>query len=139
MEADRVAVQCPYSGGPAVYRARTLISLINDSMQYEDEMVCGILGIMRAHSLTDEAEKNYLKVFPNPASQSVQLVYSGLKNATITLEVLNTLGQLVISKNILSYNNTYYLDLSNLKSDLYSIRLKDGNGEQVNCKLVITK
>ena len=139
MEADRVAVQCPYSGGPAVYRARTLISIVNDSMQYQDDDVCSILVILRKHSLKNEVENRRLRVFPNPASQSIQLIYSGLHGTTLALEIFDVMGKLILVKNISSLNNTYYLDVTGLENDLYTILLHDNNGEQVNCKFVKAK
>ena len=35
-----IAEQCPYSGGVAVYIARSLIALFNDSIIYDDENNC---------------------------------------------------------------------------------------------------
>ena len=29
--------QCPYSGGPAVYQARSLLLLYNDTLELDDE------------------------------------------------------------------------------------------------------
>ena len=35
-----VAQQCPLSGGPAVYRARSLYMLIDPDMEYMDDLIC---------------------------------------------------------------------------------------------------
>jgi hypothetical protein len=43
----QVAIQCPSSGGQSVHRARILIALVNDSMEYNDGNVCATMGIFR--------------------------------------------------------------------------------------------
>ncbi len=42
-----VANQCPYEGGISVYRARVFVSLLNDTIGYDDETVCELQGIYR--------------------------------------------------------------------------------------------
>lgn len=39
-----IAQQCPYTGGPAVERARTLIAMVNDSVFYDDANTCLQVG-----------------------------------------------------------------------------------------------
>ncbi len=46
-----VAIQCPYMGGPAVYRARTLLSFLTDSLIYNDDDICALNGIYRGMEL----------------------------------------------------------------------------------------
>ncbi|MBL0095418.1 MAG: hypothetical protein IPP46_02190 [Bacteroidetes bacterium] len=61
-----VAIQCPSSGGPVVYKARILISLVNDSIEYNDGEVCRLLGIYRMQNVKNDIYINELKIIPNP-------------------------------------------------------------------------
>ena len=68
--------QCPFTGGTAVYRARGLYNLVNDSMQYDDFETCLQNGILlrQSHSaLPNKVYRSYLS--PNPASDVLIVNY----------------------------------------------------------------
>ena len=43
-----ITQQCPFAGGTAVYRARGMYELINDSIVYDDDAVCLAQGLYRS-------------------------------------------------------------------------------------------
>ncbi|MEZ5068735.1 MAG: hypothetical protein R2847_09700 [Bacteroidia bacterium] len=53
-----IAEQCPYSGGKAVYMARGLVALFNDTIMYEDESNC-LLQNMRLQNVQPDIERKY--------------------------------------------------------------------------------
>ncbi len=134
-----VAIQCPSSGGPVVYKARILISLVNDSIEYNDGEVCRLLGIYRMQNVKNDIYINELKIIPNPTNGYAQLVFSGLIGNDFTVEIIDVLGRIVLSKSIGNVTNTCQLQLSGFENGLYSIKLSDRSGNHLTEKLIINK
>ncbi len=135
----QVAIQCPYSGGVAVSSARAFIHLLNDTLVYDDESICGAMGIFRMQNTKEEIEAASLAVFPNPSSGVFQFVFSSLIGDQFNCEINNLLGQNVFSKQILTKSNTFQLDLTLLNNGIYSIRIIDKNRSQLTEKIIISK
>ncbi|MBL0343561.1 MAG: hypothetical protein IPP71_23515 [Bacteroidetes bacterium] len=63
------ANQHPYEGGIPVYRARVIISLLNDIIGYDDESVCELHGILRHSNQQSGVEKEKrITIRPNLSS-----------------------------------------------------------------------
>src|SRR5690606_34241710 len=73
-ELLNIANQCPMVGGNAVYRARSLYSLIDDEVDFDDQLLCLQAGII-VKSLMDNASLN-LQLVPNPARDAAALMIS---------------------------------------------------------------
>lgn len=90
--------------------------------------------------LTNKTALNEFDVYPNPASNDVNVKISVANAQTSTIKVLNNLGQVVITKNV-SLNagsNTVNVDTKNLASGIYYVSYDAGNGATTK-KLTITK
>lgn len=84
-----------------------------------------------------EYEKNdKIKVFPNPAQNSLTISYTGNQIENTTVEILNSLGQSVFTKSIISNES---IDISNLSNGLYFIHLKGSNLNVSPKKLIISR
>ncbi len=70
--------------------------------------------------VTENGEKEYIAVYPNPATTSLHVQSNGVVN-NITL--INTVGQVVYSSTL---NNA--IDISNLESGVYFIKVDTDNG-----------
>ncbi len=96
--------------------------------------VSGPTGISK-----DLAELNKLNVYPNPATDKVNIQYGfeGKKSVTITL--VNTLGQVMLRKTATAASqlNTE-LDVQNVSAGVYFLRIADGNAT-VTRKLILQK
>src|SRR5688572_4434053 len=96
--------------------------------------VSGPTGISK-----DQAELNQLIVFPNPATDKINIQYGfeGKKSVSITL--VNTLGQVMLRKNATAASqlNTE-LDVREVAAGVYFIRINDGNAT-VTRKLILQK
>ena len=133
------SVQCPYSGGPSVYQARALIRLINDTIDYNVDDVCGLLGIYRVQNVKSENSSKELKVIPNPSNGNVMLVFSGMIGNDIHLEINDVLRRRVIGRIISNLTNIYQLQLPDLQNGIYSLKLRDKQGNHLTEKIIITK
>jgi hypothetical protein len=75
-----------------------------------------------------------LNLYPNPAEHTVQLDFNRVANYTLSL--VNTLGELCISKTIKNLNKEV-LEIQHLPSGIYFIYLTEENGLVSTHKLVI--
>jgi hypothetical protein len=75
-----------------------------------------------------------LSVHPNPFSNTTTVSYKVETPSNISIELLNTLGQTIeVLRNDYSDSGTYQLPLnvSNLTSGMYSVRMKSGSNSMV--------
>lgn len=134
-----VAIQCPYSGGAAVSTARTFVYLLNDTMEYGDDAICGAMGIFRLQNTKEKIAANQITMFPNPSTGVVQLVFEGLDGDKINVEVFDVLGKLIFTKNMLTNSNTISLTFNNFNNGLYNVKLFDQLGNHVTGKILLNK
>lgn len=95
-------------------------------------------GTAGVNSIANSADA--FDVYPNPASNDVNVKIVSNNALTSTIKVLNNLGQVVITKNV-SLNagsNTVNIDTKQLASGIYYVNYDSGNGT-VTKKLTITK
>ena len=87
----------------------------------------------------DLAELNKLTVFPNPATDKINIQYGfeGKKSVSITL--VNTLGQVMLRKNATAASQlSTELDVRGITAGVYFLRIADGNAT-VTRKLILQK
>ena len=85
-----IANQCPMVGGNAVFRARALYSLLDDTQTYDDELLCLQHGIL-VKSLKPLVP-TALSGLPNPAMDEAVLVLDEVLEEPGTLVVFDALG-----------------------------------------------
>jgi hypothetical protein len=81
-----------------------------------------------------------LSVFPNPARNTVNLVFNTEEGGSATISVINQTGSVVLNK-IIGVNtgdNTRKLDVGNLANGMYFIKIQKGSAIQM-AKLVVAK
>ena len=82
--------------------------------QYENNLFLDNVNITSNGSLSfDEAQKNMVLVYPNPADKQIDVNYKGLK------QIYNMLGERVIH----TYDDK--IDISNLSKGVYVIKIED--------------
>lgn len=79
------------------------------------------------------------QIYPNPASKHINIEWSSVLTGKITVGVLNTVGQQLVSKNFELNGSTVHFDLpSTLSPGLYYLLVKDlANNTQQLTKLLI--
>jgi hypothetical protein len=89
-----------------------------------------------AETASNSANSSY--VFPNPAKNNATLNINLVKNGTVNIEVLNTIGQVVKSTRAEGQSgvNSINVDLSGLSSGIYMVNIKVDNASSTK-KLVI--
>lgn len=111
-----IAVQCPLSGGDAVYKARGILRGFGDYGSYDNEQICN------AALPRESTQKQIVKavVQPNPSNGEVNIFWSG---ETDNISVINTLGK-AISVTKVENTTSQKLNLSHLQSGVYYIQIQ---------------
>lgn len=122
-----IAQQCPLAGGEAVWLARSLYTLIDDQVRYDDQALCSNYrnhekqnSVSEEQNVFETAEYNIL-LHPNPAKEQVWINYD-LENYSTTVAkviIYDILGNEVFS-DILPMNQTSHLmNIASLNTGTY--------------------
>ncbi len=84
----------------------------------------------------DHVEKNNCSVFPNPASDIINLNIDNLSNTALVLDIYNVTGTLVKSETM--NQNNRQINIGDLSNGLYMVTIKS-NDQIVNQRLVIQR
>lgn len=137
-----IAVQCPYAGGGSVFVARNFVELFNDSIHYYDDDVCLQSGIFKASPSPNENQQSLIpqiKIVPNPASQTVDIILSNAQEGICQIEIINVINETVLRQNLFCKDNHKILNVSNLNQGVYIIKVRiNDNFVQAN-KLIISR
>ena len=93
---DKIASQCPLTGGNAVFQARGMLKLVFGNINYNDDINC-----LSAQSHSEEndhtvsilAQKNNLNVFPNPTDGIITLRLDYPTDESTKVEIFNLSGK----------------------------------------------
>jgi len=85
-----------------------------------------VIGIDENYILS----KNEINFYPNPSSGIVNMKFNSVHGSNSTIEIYNTLSQLVFSKqeHIIAGENNFSLSLEGLSKGIYFIRIKNQDG-----------
>ncbi|HNG85310.1 MAG TPA: T9SS type A sorting domain-containing protein, partial [Bacteroidia bacterium] len=135
-----IAEQCPQSGGMAVYVARSLVALFNDTIVYDDDNVCLQQGYFRrAHKANKKSIPYDITIVPNPADESTQIILNKKQEGVCKVNITDAYSKCV-------YNNefdckTQQLTVSTkwLVQGIYFVEIKISGSTVKTAKLIITR
>jgi hypothetical protein len=133
---DEIAMQCPRTGGVAVFIARNFVRLLNIELEYDDDSNCA--SSSRSSSSGDKL--NHLdpefKISPNPTQSRFTL--RGRSSSFIHQVILIDLNGKEIIKYLVNEKITEKtFDLPNLNDGVYNVKIVLENGASINRKIVI--
>ncbi len=132
-QLEVIADQCPLAGGNAVFKARAILSLINDELVYNDINICLQAGIiLRQISKTPTAS-----LYPNPANNSVTLVYELPEVSTAEFLLFNSVGMLQLKQQMKIDITQMSFSTEQLAPGVYHYQVNTSSDFQLNGKLVI--
>ncbi|MBL7965323.1 MAG: hypothetical protein JNM31_15915 [Flavobacteriales bacterium] len=132
-----IANQCPMLGGNAVFKARSLYWLINDSYDFDDPLLCLSYGII-VKSLT-ERQANTISVIPNPARDEASLVMPQELKVPGTLIMYDALGAEVLRSSIPASTMRFAFSIAALSPALYHYKVLTVEGVIGDGKLTIIR
>ncbi len=81
-----------------------------------------------------------LNLYPNPTSTNVVVSLSMEDAQTVNVSLINTLGQVVSNNNLGTVNSgdsNISIDVADLNSGVYAVKIQLGNGQQVTRQLIV--
>lgn len=89
---------------------------------------------------TSTSELSIINLFPNPASNDVNIEYTSKNEGKINLSIYHTTGQLLLSKTTSAQEgkNIFKADLNVFKTGVYIVEIKNGKNKSTK-KLTIIK
>ena len=111
-------------GVGSVYVTETSIAGCVGTSDYYDVTIDDCTGI------DDDVANSNVSLYPNPAKENVELVFTEIPGSTYTIIVYNNAGQVITKINGTTTNKTQNvdIDINNFKSGMYIINLVTDNG-----------
>jgi len=136
-----IASQCPYKGGKAVYKARTMVWLYNPGAKFIDDELCTNGAYFRQTNSENNSSNLYadITVIPNPSNDLVTLYYFTDSKEKGKLKIYNETAQLIKSYPIFAEKNSIELSVQDLISGIYNIQIVFTDRPVQRTKLVVIK
>jgi len=131
-----IAQLCPSQGGAAVYTARFFVSLLNDSIEYDDQWVCLQQGILRINNQTQINESDIkLEIKPNPSGDFTNIYLIRVGNEKYNLTVIDIRGKVILSE-LNHTENNITLNTKNIVNGIYIVNITFESGKIIQEKLI---
>ncbi len=136
-----IAQQCPYAGGKAVYRARSLYRFIDETIEYDDDSTCLVFGIYRrgSNQPSSEIETGNILLIPNPANNLVTVVYQSASEGSCDLYVTDITGNVIKQIDIPCDKTRFEFSVEDIKNGLYLVDVRNEGQSIGRSKLAIIK
>jgi hypothetical protein len=134
-----IAAQCPYTGGEAVYKARSIAAGINPLVVYDDTNICATQGVnfrQQKPVASGEALALKAKAYPNPASTYI-VVETTVPTASGSVILTDMLGKIVQVNAWNDQQTKQLIIVEGLVSGIYSIKLHTETQDFVLGKVAI--
>jgi hypothetical protein len=131
-----ISNQCPLAGGDAVYRARALFTIFDDTTDFDDAYLCYLANMQfREDEIVDTIDNDFLLV-PNPTSNITTLYWkpSQLENTVVIVKDL--MGRTVQQTSIDYKQGHAQIDLSTYSSGIYFISILNNNSVLFKSKII---
>ncbi|MEM1322247.1 MAG: T9SS type A sorting domain-containing protein [Bacteroidota bacterium] len=135
---EDIANQCPWSGGDAVFYARSLLAG-EGLVHYDDELLCDDSQPRVGALEPAELAEGGMVAYPNPAQRLLTLELVQPVAEPQQLMVSNSLGQVVYETRISASQKQIHLDISRWQNGLYLCTLIDKEGQSFTEKIQVLK
>lgn len=101
---------------------------------YGNNLYIDNIGIGKNYLPIEDEISNFtsVKLFPNPASNSLNLQISLKHKEAVSYTIFNTIGQVVFSKNMISTDKVNeVIDINNFEKGMYYIKLNTSEGQKI--------
>ncbi|MCF8245152.1 MAG: zinc-dependent metalloprotease [Saprospiraceae bacterium] len=129
-----IAGQCPLTGGSAVFKARSLLSVVED-ISYDDDEICQPVGQRQANQAENFSN---VSIFPNPAKNEITVILpQNMDGKLNTVIIYDALGMSVLEKIIPKKSRSILINTSELKDGLYLVKVQVAGKQVFADKLII--
>ena len=137
---EHIGLQCPYTDGSAVFRARALVAGISE-LVFDDSIACGPAD-QKAYqgqnpSIEVDQTHHAVSVFPNPAKGQFTVWVGHEYEDTRTVSVLDANGRVVMEDKWLEGVKSRIYNTGKIPLGIYFVHIKEGHNILPVQKLVI--
>ncbi len=132
-----IANQCPMLGGNSVFRARALYSLIDDTQDFDDPLLCLQQGIIVRSLAASDVQA--VAVVPNPTTDEASLVLTEEWEEPGIFIVYDALGAEVLQHTVPGNTLRYAFSTALLAPALYYFQVREPSGSVSHGKLSIVR
>lgn len=128
-------------------RARSVLNFFYDSAYFTPPMLPEVQYgktdgsdaiVYQPKAAEKQVAKPTVKIYPNPATNSVTVEYSGLE-ANANLLITNSLGQILEQQRVIETTGKLFLNTTDYQSGVYIIRINTGSEIAMKSKFIIYK
>ena len=132
--------QCPYEGGVTVYRARVYISMLNDTIGYDDDTVCELQGIYRQSIQQTIVEiENGILIRPNPASDAAEIILKDHHEGICNIEIKDITGRTVYTGSFECKEKSKKVSITAFSPGIYTVIININSKFMKTAKLSIVR
>jgi hypothetical protein len=147
-QLEELAKSCPLTDGDAVYRARSLYTLIAPETVYNDTLLCmpksslvrddsqGIESVQYQEDVIETELSTDIQLFPNPAKDRISVNLGQPSEATIMVEFFTLQGQRIAQYQLLPGTVITELSIDELPNSVYTVRFSE-KGVLINTRKVV--
>lgn len=128
-QLHQIALQQPYFGGEAVYRAKTILQHGNNSVS--------TMNTLSFPKLITDDKNQTLSVYPNPTTDLLYINLPYSENVSVTkVAIFNIFGQLLRTFSNLEKSTYMELNTTDLNKGIYFVVAFTSDGKQHNAKFI---
>ncbi|MBK8847854.1 MAG: T9SS type A sorting domain-containing protein [Bacteroidetes bacterium] len=135
-----IANQCPLAGGAVVFRARSLLFMVDETYTYNDREICNAVGITLRQGQqvpVENIDARRFIVFPNPANDAINIVYPYTSDCTMLFVLYDGYGRSITSIKLDNKNGLLTLPTKEINCGVYAYKISCNYIVKTNGKLVI--
>lgn len=111
-----IALQCVLAGGSAVYKARSMYSLVSDDF-FSDEDICPPLGYNLRQANVSQNTANLFQIVPNPAQDYIEVFANQV--GVYEIQLWDCVGKLVNKQKFEANNLKIRYNLREISAGIY--------------------
>ena len=141
------ANSCPFVNGPAVYKARAMYASINPGYVFDDLGLCLAVGVYKQstepnfihidESKLEEINDSNFLVYPNPASDQLNISYRLAENQPCQFILQDVTGRVVINIELDYHVEKMSIALQSIPKGLYVYQFESKGKTNQSGKLII--
>ncbi|MCO6490121.1 MAG: T9SS type A sorting domain-containing protein, partial [Phaeodactylibacter sp.] len=134
-----IANQCPLSGGDAVFRARSLYSLVDPLIMYDDDELCASELEERPVAVQQPQIAAKFQLIPNPAKDELTVKLAAPVEVRIWFIIQDLRGRTHFEKELDTGRATYNINTSQLPPGIYYCTIRSQGSVHKTKKLIIVR
>lgn len=134
-----LANQCPLSGGDAVFKARSLYSLIDPLVKYQDEELCSSEPEERLAPVNLPETATKFLLIPNPAKDELTVRLREPSNNSTQFVIYDITGKIHLERTLEAGETFFQIHISQLPAGIYYGSLKGKDSVSEAQKLIIIR